>query len=203
MNTVAQAVLPNWLFLGVLIGIGLSVFVAGAFVLGRRAFPDRPSPGPRRSGETRRRAEIRQYLRAIEEPFAEDHFVAGRTVEFYLPKRDVAITFDPRVFYAIEPSATYAVLMEHEVPGMYIGSRLPFETPDLNFGDEGEDPEGPVGRDEAAFAVLGLPASASEGEVRAAYREKVKAVHPDQGGDPDDFKQLREAYAAAREQAAG
>ncbi|WP_254537671.1 J domain-containing protein [Halomarina litorea] len=203
MNTVAQAVLPNWLFLGILIGIGLSVFVAGAFVVGRRAFPDPPSTGPRRSGETRRRAEIRQYLRAIDEPFAEDHVVAGETVEFYLPRRDVAITFDPRVFYAIERGSayTYPVLVEHEMPGMFLGSRLPFETPDLGFGDGERDDE--VDRDRAAFAVLGLPASASENEVRAAYRAKVKAVHPDQGGDPDEFRQLQEAYATAREQVAG
>jgi hypothetical protein len=202
VNTVAQVVLPNWLFLGVLIGIAMSLAVAGAFVVGRRAFPDRPPSGPRRSGDTRRRVEIRQYLGAIDEPFAEDHAVAGRTVEFYLPRRDVAITFDARAFYAIEAAPTYAGLVEHEMPGMYLGSRLPFETPDLDFGAEGPEQGPTVDREEAAFAVLGLPASASEGEVRAAYREKVKAVHPDQGGDMDDFKQLQEAYAAAREQAA-
>ena len=206
VNTVAQAVLPNWLFLGVLVGIVLSVFVAGAFVVGQRAFPDRPQSGPRRSGETRRRAEIRQYFRAIEEPFVEDCLVAGETVEFYLPARDVAVTFNARAFYAIEPSATYVVLVEHEMPGMYIGSRLPFETPDLDFGsDEGETGagEGAIARQKAAFAVLGLPASADEGEVRAAYREKAKIVHPDRGGDPADFRQLQEAYTAAREQVAG
>lgn len=200
-------VLVDWLFLGVLIGVAVSVVVAGAFLVGRRLFPDPESEAPPRRGDGRRRAEIRQYLRAIGESFAEDHPVEGHTVEFYLPQRDVAITFDARAFYGIESSSTYAVLVEHELPGVHLGSRLPFETPNLNLGSGAERPDpgtsgGTLDRGDAAFAVLGLPATADEREVRAAYREKVKSIHPDQGGDPDEFRQLKEAYSAAREQAA-
>jgi len=205
-------VLVDWLFLGVVIGAAVSVAVAGAFLAGRRLFPD-PDPEsesdsevPPRRGDGRRRAEIRQYLRAIDESFAEDHPVEGHTVEFYLPQRDVAITFDARAFYGIEGSSTYAVLVEHELPGVHLGSRLPFETPDLNLGSGAGRPDpgagGTLDRADAAFAVLGLPATANEWEVRDAYREKVKSVHPDQGGDPDEFRQLKEAYSAARERAA-
>ncbi len=195
-------VVPNWLFLGVLIGLLLSVVAASAFVVGRWLYPDPPLSEPSRSTETRRRAEIREYLTAIGEPFAEDHFVEGYTVEFYLPKRDVAITFDGRAFIAIEASPTYAVLIEHEMPGFYLGSRLPFETPRIDFGEGDAGDRRTLDRSRAAFAVLGLPTNASERQVRAAYREKVKAAHPDQGGDREAFKQLQEAYATAREQAA-
>ncbi|WP_254543727.1 J domain-containing protein [Halomarina pelagica] len=199
------AVVPNWLFLGVLIGLLLSAVAAGTFLLGRWLYPDPPPSEPSRSTETRRRAEIREYLTAIGEPFAEDHFVEGYTVEFYLPKRDVAITFDGRAFIAIEASPTYAVLVEHEMPGFYLGSRLPFETPTIDFGggeDSRADDSGALDRTRAAFAVLGLPATATERQVRVAYREKAKTAHPDQGGDREAFRQLQEAYATAREQAA-
>ncbi|WP_368280321.1 DnaJ domain-containing protein [Halomarina oriensis] len=209
MNTVVVA-LPNWLFLGVLIGVALSVLVAGTFVVGGRLFPDPPiRPGRGEDTESRRRTEIREYLTHIDEPFAERHFVEGHTVDFYLPKRDVAITFDARTFLAIDTDAggrTDAVLVEHELPGVGLGGRLPFETPQVGFDDEGGDGEyGLAGRPDpnpAAFAHLGLSTNASEDEVRQAYRQRVKTVHPDQGGDPEAFRQLQEAYAAAREQAA-
>ncbi len=44
------------------------------------------------------------------------------------------------------------------------------------------------------FAVLGLAPSATLAEVKAAYREKVKEHHPDQGGAVQDFIRLQEAY---------
>lgn len=44
------------------------------------------------------------------------------------------------------------------------------------------------------FAVLGLTPGASLAEVKSAYREKVKAHHPDQGGAVADFLRLQEAY---------
>ena len=195
--------LPEWLLLGAVLGLGASVTVGVLFVVGERFFPsDQQESGAQWSGESRRRAEIREYLRLIDEPFAEDHFVEGREIEFYLPKRDVAITFDPRAFYRIERSPTTAVLVEHELPGIHIGARLPFETPDIEFGtDEAESGATTPSADptRAAFAVLGLPETASEREVKRAYRQKVKEVHPDQGGDEEDFHRVRDAYATARE----
>jgi hypothetical protein len=202
------AELPNWLVTGTLAGLALSVLVAAVFAVGRRRYPD-PNPTTRpgseagaASGDSRRRTEIRQYLTAIGEPFAEDHPVGAHTVAFYLPERDVAITFDARAFYDITTGRTEAVLVEHEMPGMHLGSRLPFETPDIEFGDDDEGNDADLDRGEAAFAVLGLPSTASEAEVRDAYREKVKTVHPDHGGDPEEFQRVKEAYAAAQERVA-
>lgn len=45
-----------------------------------------------------------------------------------------------------------------------------------------------------ARAVLEVPPDASESAVRRAYREQLKEVHPDQGGDEDRFQRVTEAY---------
>jgi len=189
--------LPSWLVVGALLGFAGSVLVALTFLCAQRLLPD-GGRGPARSrcGETRRRREFRQYLDAIGEPYAEDHPVEGRTVAFYLPERDVAITFDARSYYRIDGSGTHPVLAEHEMPGSVLGERLPFETPDLGFEDAGgSDPT------RAAFAELGVPAGASPEEVREAYRRRIKEVHPDQGGDEEAFRRVREAYTTAKEHA--
>lgn len=182
----------EWLALGTLLGVCFTVLAAGAFLVGEKLFPTAARrTGTARDGETRRRIEIRQYLRAIDEPFVEDHRIEGHPVAFYLPERDVAITFDPRAYYRIERSATHAVLVEHEMPGFQLGARLPFETPSL--AETLADPT------DAAFAVLGVPVEAGVEEVRAAYRRRVKEVHPDHGGDIESFRRVREAYTTAKE----
>ncbi|WP_122090823.1 J domain-containing protein [Halalkalicoccus subterraneus] len=186
--------LPWWLVVGVFAGLVVAVLIAGVFVAGSRLFPDERR-GPTAGGETRKRAEIRRYLGAIDEEFVESYELSGTPIEFYLPKRDVAITFDARVFFRIEPTATHAVLVEHEMPGVHLGRRLPFETPDLTAGPDTDEPT------RTAFAVLGLPTDASRAEVRAAYRRKVKRVHPDHGGDSESFNRVKTAYTVAREHA--
>lgn len=49
------------------------------------------------------------------------------------------------------------------------------------------------------YEVLGIPHSAGEAEIRAAYRRMVKLHHPDHnGGSPESarrFEQIQEAYA--------
>lgn len=191
--------LPVWL-VGMALGAGSLLVVAGAFVLGTRLYPtaavdDTDRSDGEQSGDAKRRREIRQYLDTIGESFVENRSVESQPVAFYLPERDVAITFDARSYYRLRRSPTHAVLVEHELPGVHLGSRLPFETPDLDV-EEGE-----VHPASAAFAVLGLPSGASTREVTAAYREKIKRVHPDHGGDHEEFQRVREAYATAREHA--
>ena len=191
--------LPEWLTLGILLGVLGSVVVAALFVAAFKLFPARRQPRQRRDGgEQRRRGELREYLRAIEEPFAENHFVEGQDVAFYLPKRDVAITFDARAYYRIERSPTVPVLVEHELPGVAVGQRLPFETPTVNLGP---DPEPPADPARQAFAELGLRQSATLAEVKSAYRDRVKQVHPDHGGDEAEFRRVREAYTLAKQHA--
>jgi hypothetical protein len=188
---------PPWLLVGLGLGVVASVAVAGVFVVGGRLFPGEPhTSGPRVDGTDRRRAEIRDYLRRIDERFHEDHSVYGRTVAFYLPERDVAITFDAKAYFVIERAGGFAVLCEHEMPAIHLGRRLPFEVPDLE--PELADLDDPVS---AAFDHLELPATADSDAVRTAYRDRVKSVHPDQGGDREEFQRLRDAYQIAKDHA--
>lgn len=202
----AVASLPAWLVWGVALGVLGSLGAAGVFLVGTRAFPEQSRDrDDRASGDSRRRREIREYLTTIDERFVEDHPVEGQEVVFYLPERDVAITFDPRAFYRIDRTATHAVLVEHEMPGVNLGYRLPFETPTIDPEPEAGEPDeagGAAGRTdprEAAFAVLGLPSGADTDEVRAAYRRRIKEAHPDHGGDETEFRRVREAYTTAKQ----
>jgi len=44
------------------------------------------------------------------------------------------------------------------------------------------------------FEVLSVEPGATEAEVVSAYRERVKDVHPDQGGSVEQFRAVKEAY---------
>ncbi|WP_331236395.1 J domain-containing protein [Natronorarus salvus] len=191
--------LPWWFIAGVLAGLCLTVLIAGVFYVGTRLYPDTPSAGPRRTGDDRKRREIRTYLEAIGERFVEDSEIGGRVVEFYLPERDVAITFDVRTYFTVGETETDTILVEHEMRGVHLGARLPFEVPEFEFGVEGSAEEAETIR--AAYAFLGLPTDADAGEVRRAYRERIKHVHPDHGGDRETFDRVREAYEIASDHA--
>ena len=197
------AALPTWLLVGLALGGLASVAVAGVFLVADRLYPTRqPSERSRVDGGVRRHGELRDYLDAIGEPYTERREVHGETVAFYLPERDVAITFDPQAFYRIERAGTRAVLCEHEMPGSHLGRRLPFETPDpdYGYGPTLEETDDPVA---ASFERLGLdPGVDPDPEaVRRAYRTKVKEVHPDRGGDPEEFRRVHEAYTRAKDHA--
>lgn len=59
-------------------------------------------------------------------------------------------------------------------------------------GDAATITVGPRTRE--ACEVLGIDPGASREAVRAAYRERVKEVHPDRGGDPERFQEVQWAY---------
>lgn len=44
------------------------------------------------------------------------------------------------------------------------------------------------------YDVLGVTAEADRGEIQRAFRVRARQVHPDVGGDPVVFRQLRDAY---------
>ncbi|MBY0565569.1 MAG: J domain-containing protein [Hyphomonadaceae bacterium] len=44
-----------------------------------------------------------------------------------------------------------------------------------------------------ARAVLGVPADATESDIRRAYREKMRSAHPDRGGSHERASQLSAA----------
>lgn len=45
-----------------------------------------------------------------------------------------------------------------------------------------------------ARLALGVGPDAGEDEIRSAYRRRVKEVHPDRGGDEEEFKDVTAAY---------
>jgi DnaJ-domain-containing protein 1 len=196
---------PPWILLGIAVGGVASVLAAVVFYLGNRfvapsvaaADDDRTA-----AGDARRRREIREYLTAIDERFREDHALGEVAVPFYLPQREVAITFDAHDYFRLEGEGVYTVLCEHEMPGRGLGRRLPFDVIEPDWGPS-RPAGGGGGRDPvaAAFAELDIDRSADATEVKHAYRERVKETHPDQGGDEESFRRVREAYATARNHA--
>ena len=54
----------------------------------------------------------------------------------------------------------------------------------------------------SAFTTLGLPSTASVGEIKMAYRRRALQLHPDKGGDHAAMVQLNAAYEVASEYAA-
>ena len=197
--------LPRWLYLGVAAGAVMSLCVVVTFLVGGRVFFDGETDADdrdrhsERSTEAIRRAEIREYLDRIDERFVENADVDGNRVAFFLPTRDVAVTFDARTFLALEATPTHAILAEHEMPGVALGNRLPFETPEPSVDDDPmDDPDERLPPADAAYRVLGLPSGADAEAVRRAYRRRVKQAHPDHGGDEEEFRRVQEAYDTAR-----
>lgn len=45
------------------------------------------------------------------------------------------------------------------------------------------------------YDVLGLAHSAPEDVIKAAYRARIKTLHPDRGGDTDEMSAVNDAYA--------
>jgi DnaJ domain len=47
------------------------------------------------------------------------------------------------------------------------------------------------------WTTLGLTADATDDQIKRAYRERALETHPDRGGDPARFREVKAAYAAA------
>ena len=44
------------------------------------------------------------------------------------------------------------------------------------------------------YHLLGVTKSASQDEIKKAFRKKAHTLHPDKGGDAEQFKKVNEAY---------
>ena len=55
----------------------------------------------------------------------------------------------------------------------------------------------------ALYECLGVPRRATPAAVRAAFRAAARVHHPDKGGDPKRFAQLRHAFEARPARGAG
>lgn len=121
--------LPSWLVAGVGLGLAATVVIAAVSVVGTRLAPDRTARARRTHDSRRRRREIRELLRHIDEPFVEGRAVAGGEVAFSLLDRDVAVTFDAQTVLALADHPVHVVLCGHELPGAALGQRLPSDVP--------------------------------------------------------------------------
>jgi molecular chaperone DnaJ len=45
------------------------------------------------------------------------------------------------------------------------------------------------------YEILGVPKTATQKEIKKAYRELAKKHHPDKGGDAEEFKKISEAFS--------
>ncbi|MEM0961458.1 MAG: J domain-containing protein [Bacteroidota bacterium] len=46
------------------------------------------------------------------------------------------------------------------------------------------------------FRILSLPYDAEDADVRKAFRQRARETHPDRGGSPEAFLEVRAAYGA-------
>eukprot|EP00439_Symbiodinium_sp_Y106_P045362 s3007_g5.t1 len=53
---------------------------------------------------------------------------------------------------------------------------------------------------DSAYAILGVSSSATDAEIKKAYRLIAMQCHPDKGGDKEDFQELTNAYEKIMEQ---
>jgi DnaJ family protein A protein 2 len=75
---------------------------------------------------------------------------------------------------------------------MFFGGGFP------GFGGHGhghpdDSPEKEVDNKEF-YEILEVPQQAAQDDIKKAYRKKVIKMHPDKGGDPEEFKKLQAAY---------
>lgn len=180
--------LPSWLIQGIGIGVGAAVFVLIVNLIGVRYLDLGPTSETSVDADELKRAEVRAYLTAIGEPFIEEMPIDTIEVEFWLPERKIAITFDPHIYFELIENGHGVVLLEHEVPGEQIGSRLPFDTPTLRSTRVGGDDL------QWAYETLEVATDASREQIDTAYRDRVLEAHPDRGGDAKELEEILLAY---------
>eukprot|EP01051_Picozoa_sp_SAG22_P015102 SAG22_NODE_1928_length_3293_cov_29.434878_1_plen_174_part_00 len=62
------------------------------------------------------------------------------------------------------------------------------------FGQQQQEEAAPPADSTEYYEKLGVAKDADENEIKKAYRKIAVKVHPDKGGDPEEFKKLTEAY---------
>ena len=118
---------------------------------------------------------------------------AGMTVLLFVL---AAVFRDPVILFIAVPFAGATYLFWYHASGRIREARpragqqarAGGRTPQGQRVDPGE------GTRREAYRTLGLDQDADESAVKRAYREKVKDVHPDRGGDEEEFKRVTRAY---------
>ena len=64
----------------------------------------------------------------------------------------------------------------------------------FNNNFQQEEEEGGSGNNTELYEVLGVAQSASQEEIRKAFKKLAVKFHPDRGGDADKFKEINAAH---------
>ena len=67
-----------------------------------------------------------------------------------------------------------------------------FKNPFEDF-EEDNDIIKPMKRSNS-YDVLGIDKDSEDEDIKKAFRKKALETHPDKGGDPEEFRKVREAY---------
>ena len=46
----------------------------------------------------------------------------------------------------------------------------------------------------SSYDILGIDEDSEDEDIKKAFRKKALIHHPDKGGDPEEFRKVREAY---------
>lgn len=79
---------------------------------------------------------------------------------------------------------------EAAFPSSRAEERVGGDGPGTSAGDAAREPA-------SVWATLGVPPSATEEEVKRAYRQRALETHPDRGGDAEAFRAVQRAYEVA------
>jgi DnaJ family protein A protein 2 len=66
------------------------------------------------------------------------------------------------------------------------------------MGGMGGGPSGPVDN-ERYYEVLGVNKDCTQGEIKKSFMKLARVKHPDKGGDPEEFKEIQEAYEVLKD----
>jgi hypothetical protein len=70
-------------------------------------------------------------------------------------------------------------------------------------GDKREAGSPPKRSSHSPWEHLGIPVGSNQGVIRKAFLEKARKLHPDHGGDADEFQRMYQAYETLREKGSG
>ena len=80
----------------------------------------------------------------------------------------------------------------HKEESWYDDSNF-YSNPFEDLSDDEDDFVKPMKRS-SSYDILGIDEDSEDEDIKKAFRKKALIHHPDKGGDPEEFRKVREAY---------
>lgn len=80
----------------------------------------------------------------------------------------------------------------HKEESWYDDSNF-YSNPFEDFPTDEDDFVKPMKRS-SSYDILGIDEDSEDEDIKKAFRKKALIHHPDKGGDPEEFRKVREAY---------